>query len=221
MVGFVAAGFSIATYSMKTMIPLRVAAICASALFLTYGIMAPSYPQIALNAVLLPLNAIRLRQMLRLIEQVKLAPDMAVSMDWLGAYGTKRRFMPGQTVFEKGDEAATMFYTVSGRFALADIGVELGPGQIVGEIGIVAPANRRTQTMVCVEPGELLEISYDCVKELYFQNPSFGFYFLNLIAGRLISNAAELEKRLAETRAPAPGGVPLQTPEEQVDRPSL
>lgn len=200
-VGFLAAGFSIATYSMKTMIPLRVAAICASALFLAYGVLAPSYPQIVLNLVLLPLNALRLHQMINLIEQVKLSPDMAMSMDWLGAYSARRKYAEGDRVFSKGDAADTMFYTVDGRFLLEEIGVELGPGQIVGEIGIVAPDNQRTQTFVCIEEGELLTISYDRVKELYFQNPSFGFYFLNLIAGRLIANNAELEKRLGETPA--------------------
>lgn len=217
-VGFLAAGFSIATYSMKTMIPLRVAAICASALFLSYGVLAPSYPQIVLNLVLLPLNALRLHQMINLIEQVKLSPDMALSMDWLGAYSTRRKFAEGDRVFSKGDAAETMFYTVNGRFLLEEIGVELGPGQIVGEIGIVAPGNQRTQTFVCVEEGELLTISYDRVKELYFQNPSFGFYFLNLIAGRLIANNAELEKRLSETLVAEPLGLDPERPHEAVDQ---
>ncbi len=217
-VGFLAAGFSIATYSMKTMIPLRVVAICASALFLSYGVLAPSYPQIVLNLVLLPLNALRLHQMVNLIEQVKLSPDMAMSMDWLGAYSARRKFAKGDRVFSKGDVADTMFYTVSGRFVLEEIGVELGPGQIVGEIGIVSPDNQRTQTFVCVEGGELLTISYDRVKELYFQNPSFGFYFLNLIAGRLIANNAELEKRLRETPVTKPRELDRGRQREAVDQ---
>jgi len=39
------------------------------------------------------------------------------------------------------------------------------------------------------------------VKQLYFQNPKFGFYFLQLTSRRLFENVARLEKRLAEKGA--------------------
>ena len=200
-----AAGVTIATYSMKTMIPLRVAGICANVLFVAYGFLAPSYPQIVLHIVLLPLNAIRLRQMINLVEQVKLSADSNLSMDWLGSYSTKRLCTKGETVFRKGDPSDAMFYTVSGRYLLEEIGLEIGPGEIVGEIGMVAPSNQRTQTFKCIEAGELLSIDYDRVKQLYFQNPSFGFYFLNLISQRLIDNIARHEKRLEEHKQSARG----------------
>jgi hypothetical protein len=35
------------------------------------------------------------------------------------------------------------------------------------------------------------------VKELYFQNPQFGFYFLRLTSERLFDNIARLEQELA------------------------
>lgn len=90
-VGYLAAAFSVATYSMKTIIPLRIAAICASILLLIYGYLAPSYPQIILNAVLLPLNAFRLRQMIALIEDVKSSSiGDELALDWLSSFGTKR-----------------------------------------------------------------------------------------------------------------------------------
>jgi CRP/FNR family transcriptional regulator, cyclic AMP receptor protein len=36
----------------------------------------------------------------------------------------------------------------------------------------------------------LLRISYDSLKELYFQNPKLGFYFLRLVSERLFQNHA-------------------------------
>jgi hypothetical protein len=43
----------------------------------------------------------------------------------------------------------------------------------------------------------MLQITYDQLKQLYYQNPQFGFYFLQLAAGRLFENIARLERELA------------------------
>ena len=55
----------------------------------------------------------------------------------------------------------------------------------------------RTQTLECTENGEVLQITYEQVRQLYHQNPQFGFYFLQLIARRLFQNIARLESELA------------------------
>jgi CRP-like cAMP-binding protein len=39
------------------------------------------------------------------------------------------------------------------------------------------------------------------VRELYFQNPQFGFYFLKLTSERLLQNIARLETRLEGKQA--------------------
>ena len=38
--------------------------------------------------------------------------------------------------------------------------------------------------------------TYQQVKELYFQNPQFGFYFLRLTSERLFENINRLEEEL-------------------------
>jgi CRP/FNR family cyclic AMP-dependent transcriptional regulator len=38
------------------------------------------------------------------------------------------------------------------------------------------------------------------VRQLYFQNPRFGFFFLKLITRRLFANNQSLEGKLAELR---------------------
>lgn len=197
--GYAAVGLTITQYLMRTMIPLRIISICASLLFLIYGVVAPSYPHVVLNAVLLPLNLIRLHEMRRLVSQVRNASHDDLSMEWLCSFSSKRLCKKGDVLFRKGDEADMMYYTVSGRYKLTEIGVEIDPGHMIGEIALATPDNRRTQSFECIEAGEVREISYEKVKELYFQNPQFGFNFLKLITQRLIANHARLETQL--TRA--------------------
>ena len=80
--------------------------------------------------------------------------------------------------------------------ALDDLAFEVPTGQVFGDLGLLAPDNRRTQTIECVEDGEVLTAGYQQVKELYFQNPQFGFYFLRLTTERLFDNIARLEHEL-------------------------
>jgi CRP-like cAMP-binding protein len=74
----------------------------------------------------------------------------------------------------------------------------------VGELGYVAPERTRTQTIECLDEVHLLVITYDKLTELYFQNPSFGFYFLKLISRRLFENVSRAEQALEARNRPAP-----------------
>jgi CRP-like cAMP-binding protein len=109
----------------------------------------------------------------------------------------QRRFRrAGEVLFHKSDVTDAIFCMMSGRFRLSEVAIELRRGTIVGELGLLAPDGRRTQSLECIEAGELLEISYDQVKMLYFQNPDFGFYLIQLATGRLFENLGTLEQRL-------------------------
>jgi hypothetical protein len=44
----------------------------------------------------------------------------------------------------------------------------------------------------------MLEISYDKIEQLYYQNPKFGFCFLRLSTARLFDNIKRLESALRE-----------------------
>ena len=191
----------IASTQMKTIIPLRVAGIASNFFLMMYGLLSSSYLSFALYVTLLPINSVRLFQMLQLVKKVKVATQGDLSMEWLKPFMTKRIYHKGDVLFHKGDVAGEMFYTVDGKYLVTGINVELQPGQIVGEMGLLAPDNRRTQTVECIEGGVVLTITYDKVRELYFQNPSFGFYFLRLTSERMLQNIARLEETVAELRA--------------------
>ena len=202
----IGAMFYVVTYYMKTMVPLRIIGIIANLFFILYGFFYPQYLTLLLYLGILPINIYRLIEMRRLIEQVKQSSNTDQSMDWLKPFMTKRTYKTGDVLFRKGDRAYEMFYVVSGKFLVSEIGVTIPSGQVFGELGLLAPDNRRTSSMECTETGAVLTITYDKVQELYFQNPTFGFYFLRLTTERLLQNVARLEATLArrEFAAEAP-----------------
>ena len=55
-------------------------------------------------------------------------------------------------------------------------------------IGIRGTGARRTMTVRCKTDVEAAKIGYDQIKELYFQNPQFGFKLLHLIVARMVAN---------------------------------
>jgi CRP/FNR family cyclic AMP-dependent transcriptional regulator len=58
-----------------------------------------------------------------------------------------------------------------------------------------------TQAIECIESGHVLMIHYDRVRELYFENPEFGFYFLRLVGERLLQNWKRAEEALEAARS--------------------
>jgi Cyclic nucleotide-binding domain len=195
--GLLGGVFYVASVSMKTVIPLRIAAIVSTMFFLGYGLLAPALPTAFMYAMLLPLNTYRLFQIRELIKKVRIASKGDLSMNWLEPFMKRRGFKRGTVLFNKGDPAAEMFLIVKGKFLVKELNIELLPGHIIGEMGLLTPDNCRTQTVVCIESGHCLTITYDKVRELYFENPEFGFHFLRLTSQRLLQNVARLEAQLA------------------------
>jgi hypothetical protein len=212
LIGYLGTGFTIATYAMKTMIPLRIAGVLSSVAFISYGFITHSYPVVATEVILLPLNALRLNEMLQLTRNVESAVAGDKSLDWLKPYTHKRRVEAGEILFRKGEVADRLFFALSGRFRLLESGMEIGTGSVLGEFGLITRDNRRTQTVECLEGGDMLVITYRETKALYFQNPKFGFYFLELIAERLLGNLEQAEARAARAEAAlAEATVPRQS----------
>jgi CRP-like cAMP-binding protein len=201
ILGYIAATLVFLTFSMKTMVPLRVVGITSNLFFIAYGYLNPAYPLLVLHCALLPLNIFRLRQILNLVSQIQQASQGDLSMNWLKGFTATRPVKAGETLFRKGEEADALYYLMSGKYRLTELGLDLTSGEVVGELGFLNPDKARTQTLECVEDGETLKITYDQVRQLYFQNPKFGFYFLQLSARRLFENAKRLETELAECRA--------------------
>jgi CRP-like cAMP-binding protein len=198
--GYAAAALVFLTFYTKTMIPLRILGICSNCAFIFYGYLGHLYPVLILHLILLPLNGMRLREMLALTRQVREATRGDSNMNWLKPFTTKLAVKAGELVFRKGDFADHMFVVISGRFRLTESGIEILPAAVLGEFALFTPERTRSQTLECIEGGVLLQISYSQVEQLFFQSPKFAFYFLQLITQRLLQNNARLEIELARCR---------------------
>lgn len=189
ILGYVASGAVFVTFWMKTLIPLRLIAIVGNCLFLGYGINAELGNIILLHGSLLPLNTLRLVQALRLRKRLH---DMA------HADFDPRALIPfmvnvdkaaGDYIFERGDAAQDIYYMVRGQAKVVELGIEIGPGEMIGEIAMFAPDKNRTQSVVCVTDCKLMRISEAQTLQLYADNPEFGLYITKMMVARLLENA--------------------------------
>lgn len=196
IIGFVGAGLMVMTLAMRTMISLRVMGIASSMVQILFASLAGIWPMLIQHGILLPMNIYRLSEQIRLVRRLKTASSGDLSMDWLMPYMHRQNFEAGQILFNKGDAADEMYIVTGGKLRLHEIGVDVLPGGVVGELGLLAPNQQRTQTLECVEDAEVMQISYERIKRLYFENPTFGFYFLRLTSARLFQNIGKLEDTL-------------------------
>lgn len=188
LIGIAAAAASLYAAHARTMIPLRIAAIVANALAMSYSFLHGTYPTFALNAILLPINAWRLRAMLNLIRNINEATKGDMNVDWLLPYTRPVHFKAGDLIMQRGEYATAAFYITSGEVEMVEINQSYEKGTMVGEIGLFAPQGRRNMTIRCKTNVDAAQIDYDRFKELYFQNPQFGFRLLHLIVARMQTN---------------------------------
>jgi ABC-type multidrug transport system fused ATPase/permease subunit len=204
MFALVGAIFFVATLLMQTMVPLRVANMAGCTFFVAFGALSGNVATFLLYLLMLPINAVRLRQMLNLIKKARITTEGDTSMEWLKPFMTERKYRRGDRLFKKDDAATEMFLTVTGKFLVTEISVELPPGRLMGELGFLTPNKRRTATVQCIEDGIVLTITYEKLLEIYFQNPQFGYYFLVLTSQRLLENISRLEGVVAQEKALRP-----------------
>src|SRR4051812_48087167 len=202
MFGFIGVIFFVATLLTQTMVPLRVANMIGCLFFAIFGALTGAITTFLLYLMMIPINAYRLRQMLILVKKARSATK-DTSREWLRPFMTERKYRKGDVLFRKDDAAHEMLLTVTGKFLVKEISVELPPGRLMGEFGFLTPDNRRTATIECVEDGHVLTIGYEKLLEIYFQNPQFGYYFLILTSQRLLENVGRLEGIVAKNKLAA------------------
>jgi len=201
--------FSFASFVMKRMLPLRALAIGANVAFIGFALSllanptndpkAP-LPGLLLNAILLPINARRIWEIRKLSGEIARAKHDAPVSEWLLPHMERRAFKAGEVLFRKGDRADRLLCIASGALTLREIGKPVGAGEMLGEIGLFSPDERRTQTLQADTAGELYEMTGERLFQLYYQNPKLGFYMMRMLAGRLLSDLARQQGR-AQTAA--------------------
>ncbi|HET7715897.1 MAG TPA: cyclic nucleotide-binding domain-containing protein [Bauldia sp.] len=191
ILGYAAALLLIISFAMQTLIWLRYVAIAAAIVLGAYGIAAGQYVVLALAVVLLAVNLWRLWEVKRLGGAARAAAAGAgapITVDWLLPHMDPVALPKGHVLFHKGDPADAMYFVSKGRIELKEFGIEIGKGSLFGEIGIFAVANVRTATAVCAEDCSLLRVSAERMRELFYQNPEFGFFLVGVITRRLMED---------------------------------
>ena len=188
VLGYAAAVLLVASFAMRTFTWLRYLAIAFAVLLGAYGIASGNYVVVALAVVVLGVNAWRLREVEKISDAARAATAGAgapITVDWLLPHMEPLALPKGHVLFHKGDSSDAMYFVSRGRIELKEFGVELGKGSLFGEIGIFAVENVRTATAVCLEDCSLLRVSAERMRELFYQNPEFGFFLVGVITRRL------------------------------------
>jgi CRP/FNR family transcriptional regulator, cyclic AMP receptor protein len=198
---------------VRTMIPLRWLAVGSNLGLLVFGVLHPSPTTLAISALLLPINIWRAVEMMLLTRRVKRASKAGdLTGLWLKPYMKKRRRAAGRVLFRKGDRARGLYLLAHGELELVELGQRIEPGRIFGEVALFSPDRRRTHTVRCVTRCTLLELDEGTVRQLYFQNPAFGFHMIELLAGRLGSDVARAERLLQGAAGASTGHGDAATP---------
>jgi hypothetical protein len=108
-------------------VPLRVFAIIGEMFFIGYGVLAHSATTFFMYLLLLPINGIRLYQMIKLVNKARLSAQGDLSMSWLEPYMSRRKYRKGNVLFRKGEAANEMFIVVTGAFLVTELGLDLPP----------------------------------------------------------------------------------------------
>jgi methyl-accepting chemotaxis protein len=111
--------------------------------------------------------------------------QQAQSTDWLLPYMSERRLSQGESLFRAGDPSTEMFMIIEGSIRIEEIDVVLGPGEMIGEIGIFSSEKARTASARCETAVQLRAISARKVFEICAQSPSFGCLLMQLIISRM------------------------------------
>jgi CRP/FNR family cyclic AMP-dependent transcriptional regulator len=205
---FVGLTLVIAGSFSRTMVRLRAFTVLSNVFLLVVALFTPNPVSVALFMILLPLNAWRMIEIVKLTRKVtQAARDGDTSGLWLKPYMKPERHRAGTTLFHKGDEAKSLYLLVDGTLELVELGKQQAPGELFGEVSFFSPERRRTLTARCASDCLVLSISEPTFRQLYFQQPKFAFMVGNLLAQRLGADIQRLQARVAELESPAQPGA--------------
>lgn len=197
--GFIGAGLTLVSYMMKSMMPLRIVALGGNAFLVLYGYFEAAIPTLMLYGAMIPINAKKALAIRKLVKDIEKAKADSPVAEWLLPHMHRRTAKAGEVLWRKGDVAHEMVYVEEGTLHLGEFGDQLGAGSLVGEIGLFAPDNRRTMTIICDTDCVLYSLSSEEMAQLYYVNPKLGYHVMRLIVARLMHDA----ERMGSARAAA------------------
>jgi len=198
LLGYLGTTLVILSFCMTTMLPLRIVALLSNLVFVVYGYLIQDYPLFVLNFLLIPINGYKFLEIKRFENKIQIGSDSLPSFDRLLPIMLKRTLRAGEILFLKDDKADRLYYIQEGLLEIVDLRIEVGPGNVLGEIGMFTTEHKRTATVMAKKDTVIYELTENQVKESYFMDPALGFSILQLVTQRLIQNERRLTKLLKE-----------------------
>jgi CRP/FNR family cyclic AMP-dependent transcriptional regulator len=197
--GFIGAALMLASYLMKGMMPLRIAALCACVFLVSYGALKHALPTLLLYGALMPINIKKTLAMRKMVKAIERAREDTPVSQWLLPHMHRRTAKAGELLWRQGDEAKEMLYLESGSLRLVEYDEILIEGALVGEIGLFAPDHRRTLSLAAATDCVLYSMTGEEMALLYYENPKLGFHVMRLVVARLMGDVSKARA------APLPG----------------
>ena len=199
--GAIGALLTLASNLMKRMVPLRVFAMIANAMFIVEMTIEHNWMLVALQTSLFCINAWRLWTIWHTLRQLQQLRAADAVREWLLPYMKRRTFKAGTVLFREGDPANSIYYLNKGRVSAPALGGPgYGPGELFGEIGLFTQAHVRAATVVCDTDCVMHTMTDEALSTLYLQNPGIGIYMIRTVVQHLV---AEIERRAAPAAAVA------------------
>lgn len=186
--GWAGMALAVAAFWPKTIMPLRWLVAAASLLAIIYFAWARNWLPLAASVLILLLNLWRVWEMRKLIADAEKANREELNFDWLKPHMQAVSFEAGEALFNKGDEADAVYVIAEGQLNLPELGIIIGPGAMIGEMGLFTVGNRRMSGARAMGPVRAYRMAYRDFEQHYFQNPQFGLYLVRLMVRRLESN---------------------------------
>jgi CRP-like cAMP-binding protein len=125
------------------------------------------------------------------------------ALEALAMRGQHRRYLAGEVLMRQGDASDVMHVVLTGgvRVEREQSGesnvllAELGPNEVVGEMGVLDHAPRAA-TVTAIEPTETLELHATALAVVLIQHPEVATILLRTLSRRL-RGADELVEQLA------------------------
>lgn len=193
-IGWLAVLFKLATFSMNSMIWLRVVVILSSVCFIIYSALFQIWPLLAIEVILLAMNAYRLYELIAMRRLVThMSDDSEADFSAAMAYGKKRDIKAGDVLFEKGDPVDSLYYIAEGVVEIEGQEVTVPAGNIFGEMAFFNSSAQRMATVRCVEDTVVYELNEKRFTRLQYEDPKFAMAVMRLVTKRLVANAAHTQ----------------------------
>lgn len=174
-IGYLGTTLTIAAWSMRNCLHLRIAGAGSSIAFLAYGALSASYPIMLTELILLPLNLWRLAQLRRGDARDRvIIGDVARERAWFLRHARSRRIGADCRLAERGAATTGLHLVISGR-VVAESGRRLPSGSFIGLDAVFAGGDA-SGTVRAAGGAEIASLSLADARRLFRACPDFAWH---------------------------------------------